>query len=86
LSLNLIGHPQNERKSLPTIQSEKVLITRIYRELKKLNTQINDPMKKWENELNEPFQRKTSKSWLKQTNKQKNKKMLTITGDKGNAN
>jgi hypothetical protein len=32
------------------------LITRIYRELKKLNSyKINDPMKKWANELNRAF-------------------------------
>jgi hypothetical protein len=40
------------------------LITRIYRELKKLNSQkINDSIKKWANELTELFQRKKSK-WL----------------------
>jgi hypothetical protein len=45
--------------------SSKGLITRIYRELKNLNSQkINDPMKTWENELNTVFQRKKSK-WLK---------------------
>jgi hypothetical protein len=34
----------------------KGLITRIYRELKKLDSQrINDPMKKWANELNRAF-------------------------------
>jgi hypothetical protein len=34
----------------------KGLITRIYRELKKLNSpKINDPMKKWTNELNRAF-------------------------------
>jgi hypothetical protein len=40
------------------VQSKKVdlIITRIYRELKKLNSQrINDPMKKWANELNRAF-------------------------------
>jgi hypothetical protein len=32
------------------------VITRIYRELKKLNSsQINDPIKKWANELNRAF-------------------------------
>jgi hypothetical protein len=32
------------------------ILTRIYRELKKLNSQkINDPMKKWINELNRTF-------------------------------
>jgi hypothetical protein len=36
--------------------SGKGQITRIYRELKKLNSQkINDPMKKWANELNRAF-------------------------------
>jgi hypothetical protein len=36
--------------------SDKGFITRIYRELKKLNSQrINDPMKKWENKLNRAF-------------------------------
>jgi hypothetical protein len=35
------------------------LITRIYRELKKLNSpQINEPMKKWANELNTDFPKK----------------------------
>jgi hypothetical protein len=36
--------------------ADKELITRIYRELKKLNSpQINDPMKKWANELDRTF-------------------------------
>jgi hypothetical protein len=36
--------------------SDKGLITRIYRELKKLNSpKINDPIKKWANELNQAF-------------------------------
>jgi hypothetical protein len=49
-------------KSLPTewekifasYASDKGLITRIFRELKKLNSpqKINDPMKTWANELN----------------------------------
>jgi hypothetical protein len=41
--------------------SEKGLITRLYRELKKLNSpQINDPINKWATEL-ELFQKKKSK-------------------------
>jgi hypothetical protein len=37
---------------------DKQLITRIYRELKKINSQkINDPMKKWANELSRAFSR-----------------------------
>jgi hypothetical protein len=36
--------------------SDEILITRIYRDLKKLNfPKINDPMKKWANELNRAF-------------------------------
>jgi hypothetical protein len=36
--------------------SDKGLITRIHRELKKLNfPQINDPIKKWKIELNRTF-------------------------------
>jgi hypothetical protein len=36
--------------------SDKGLITRIYRELKKLNSsKTNEPVKKWANELNRTF-------------------------------
>jgi phenylalanyl-tRNA synthetase alpha subunit len=43
-------------KILPSYTSEKVLITRIYRELQKLiSPKINDLMKKWANELNRAF-------------------------------
>jgi hypothetical protein len=36
--------------------SDKGLITRIYRELKKLNSpKINEPIKKWATELNRTF-------------------------------
>jgi C4-type Zn-finger protein len=41
------------REILAKYTSVKGLITRIYRELKKLNSQKNnDPMKKWANEMN----------------------------------
>jgi hypothetical protein len=63
--------------------SGKGLITRIYRELKKLNSQkINDRMKKWANELNEAF----SKEEVQISKKKTHEKMLTIPGHKGNAN
>jgi hypothetical protein len=43
-------------KIFPSYISDKGLITRVYRELKKLNSQrINNPMKKWANELNRTF-------------------------------
>jgi hypothetical protein len=45
------------------------LITRIYRELKKLNSsKINKPIKKWATELNRTFQKKKFK-WQKSTRK-----------------
>jgi hypothetical protein len=48
-SLDLRDCPQNGRKYLPDIH---LIISRIYRELKKLNPQrINNPMKKWIHEL-----------------------------------
>jgi hypothetical protein len=50
---------------MSTYTSDNRIITRIYRELKKLNfPKIHDPMKKWANELNRAFQRKKSK-WPK---------------------
>jgi hypothetical protein len=43
-------------KIFPGDISDRGLIIRIYRELKKLNSpQINDPMRKWANELNRTF-------------------------------
>jgi uncharacterized protein YPO0396 len=45
--------PRKWEKIFANYTSDKELIPRIYRELKKLNsTKINDPMKKWANELN----------------------------------
>jgi hypothetical protein len=64
--------------------SDKGLITRIYRELKKLNFQkINDPMKKWSNELNRAF----SKEKVQMAKKQMKKcSTLYFPGHIGNAN
>jgi hypothetical protein len=62
--------------------SDKELITRIYRELKKLNSpRINEPIKKWATELNRIF----SKEEI-QMAKKHIKKILIISGHKGNAN
>jgi hypothetical protein len=58
------------------------MITRIHRELKKLNSRkkINEPIKKWATELNRTF----SKEEIQMAKKHEN--MLTISGHKGNAN
>jgi hypothetical protein len=68
------------KESLPA--RDKGPITRIYRELTKLNSpKINDSMKKWAKELNRVFTKEEV-----QMVKMHMKKMLTIPGHKGNAN
>jgi hypothetical protein len=48
--------PTEWEKTFATYTSDKGLITRIYRELKKLNPpKINEPIKKWATELNRTF-------------------------------
>jgi hypothetical protein len=48
--------PTELEKIFASYTSDKGLITRIYRELKKLNSsQINEPTKKWASELNRTF-------------------------------
>jgi hypothetical protein len=48
--------PTEWKKIFASYTSDKGLITRIYRELKKLNSpQINEPIKKWASELNRTF-------------------------------
>jgi hypothetical protein len=48
--------PTGWEKIFASYTSDKGLITRIYRELKKLNSPIiNEPIKKWANELNRTF-------------------------------
>jgi hypothetical protein len=74
--------PIEWEKIFGSYTSDKELIIRIYRELKKLNSQnINDPIKKWTTELN-----KTSSKEEVQMAKKHMKKMPTIPGHKRNAN
>jgi hypothetical protein len=48
--------PTEWKKIFASYTSYKGLITRIYRELKKLNSpKINEPIKKWASELNRTF-------------------------------
>jgi hypothetical protein len=51
--------PTEWEKIFANYTSDKGLITRIYRELQKLNSpKINNSMKKWTNELNRAFSKK----------------------------
>jgi hypothetical protein len=81
--LSKLKRPPTEwEKIFASYTSDKGLITRIYRELKKLNCpKINESIKKWATELNRTF----SKEEI-QMAKKTYEKMLTIYGHKGNAN
>jgi hypothetical protein len=73
--------PTEWEKIFANSTSDKGLITRIYREFKKLKSpKINKPIKKWAIELNRTF----SKEEIQMA--KKHKKMLTISSHKGNAN
>jgi hypothetical protein len=74
--------PTEWEKILASYTTDKGLITRIYRELKNLNSpKTNEPIKKWASELNRTF----SKEEI-QMAKKTHEKMLTISSNKGNAN
>jgi hypothetical protein len=73
--------PTEWEKIFASYTSDKGLITRTYKELKKLNSlKINEPIKKWASELNRTF----SKEKIQMA--RKHEKMLTISGHKENAN
>jgi hypothetical protein len=74
--------PTEWEKIFARYTSDKGLITRIHRELKKLNSpKTNEPIKKRASELNRIF----SKEEI-QMAKKTHEKMLTISSNKGNAN
>jgi ribonucleotide reductase beta subunit family protein with ferritin-like domain len=59
--------PTEWEKIFASYTSEKGLIIRIYRELKKLNPpKINEPIKKWANELNRTLSKEEIK-WPENT-------------------
>jgi hypothetical protein len=74
--------PTEWEKIFASYTSDKELIARIYRDLKKLNSpKLKESIKKWVTELNRTF----SKEEI-QMAKKTHEKILTIPGHKGNAN
>jgi hypothetical protein len=62
--------PTEWEKTFASYTSDKRLITRIYRELKKLNSpKINEPVKKWATELNRTFLKEEIQMTKKQMKK-----------------
>jgi hypothetical protein len=72
--------PKEWEKIFGSYTPDKELITRIYRELKKLNSlKINNPMTKLANELDRGF----SKEEIQMS--KKNEEIFNMPDDKGNA-
>jgi hypothetical protein len=71
--------PTEWENNFASYTSDKGLIIRTYRELKKLNShKINDSIKKWANELNRHFSKEEV-----QMAKKTHEEMLNIPGHKG---
>jgi hypothetical protein len=74
--------PTEWEKIFYSYVSDKGLITRMYSELKKLNSpKANEPIKKWATELNSTFFKRRNSNGQKT-----HEKMLTISGHKRNPN
>jgi hypothetical protein len=74
--------PTEWEKIFARYTSCKGVITRIHRDLKKLNSpKINEPIKKWATELNRIFFKRRNS-----TGQKTYEKMLTTSSHKGNAN
>jgi hypothetical protein len=74
--------PTEWEKIFASYIADKGLVTRKFRDLKKINTQkFNDPMKKWAKELSKTFS-KEEINMAKKTHEE----MFNIPGHKGNGN
>jgi hypothetical protein len=78
---NLKRPPTEWKKIFASYTADKGLMTRMYRELKNLNSpKIDKTIKKWASELNRTF----SKEVIQMA--KKHEKVLTTSSHKGNAN